>query len=82
MKKFWNHRVIKISDPAGEWFQVHEVFYENDKAVSFTDQAVAPSGETPAELRRELEQFLRALDLPILDRSEVIGSPAVPSGEG
>jgi hypothetical protein len=49
------------------WFMIHEVYYdENNKIVSWTENPVAPAGETIEDLRKELQLFLDALNKPVL----------------
>lgn len=64
----WNYRVIR-SHCAGDYvYQIHEVYYSPDGAPgSWTENPIAPLGETPLELRSELEHMLRALDKPVLE---------------
>lgn len=68
----WNHRVMRRTNEHGEtWYDIHEVYYETDpcgvEKLSWTEDAIAPMGETVDELREELERMLRALDKPVLE---------------
>ena len=72
----WNHRVMKRANEHGEtWYEIHEVFYdhgqgESEPRLSWTEEAIAPVGETLEELKTELERMLRACDAPVLDYGE------------
>jgi hypothetical protein len=59
----WNYRVIRRPDGLG----IHEVYYSEDgRPISWTQDTVEPYGDSPEELRADLEHMLRALDKPIL----------------
>jgi hypothetical protein len=67
----WNYRVVKRCSPDHPdepAYQIHEVYY-NDQGEpdAFTVDAVAPLGETPEELKADLQAMLRALDAPVLE---------------
>lgn len=71
----WNHRVmIHRHDNDETYYAIHEVYYGVDGAdsVSWTDNPVAPYGETIEELRETLERMLKALDKPILEYSKYV----------
>lgn len=64
----WNHRVLRKKDVGGEWYAVHEVYYDKKgKPTGATQDEVGPCGETLEQLKAELEMFARALDKPVLD---------------
>ena len=83
MKKHWNYRVVREtrppfneSDPADGTrvsYSVREVYYEDDKPVAASRTAYNPLAdhESVEEIRRELEKIERALDMPVLDESEI-----------
>lgn len=58
----WDHRVIKSEG----CFQIHEVYYVDDKPTSCTIDAVSPCGETLGDLKAELKRMLLACDVPTL----------------
>ena len=65
----WNYRVFKHTDNNGEWFALHEVFYdspEDERPNSITIEPVALFGETLEELRADFEAQKEALSLPVL----------------
>lgn len=62
--KTWNYRVLRREGN----FAIHEVFYEDGKPTSCTEDPVAPFGEdTLEELRHDMEMMMRALSKPVLD---------------
>lgn len=69
----WNYRVLRHtsmrSDGSAEvYFAVHEVYYdEKNRAVSCTENPSFVYGETPEELRRDLDRMAGAFKLPTLD---------------
>lgn len=71
----WNHRVMrKMDDTIGEpVYQIHEVFYFTEEdgkggvVAGWTENGVAPFGETKKELKKELKRMLDSLDKPVLD---------------
>jgi hypothetical protein len=64
----WNHRVMKRKTEEGEWYDIHEVFYDEQSGkLSWTENAISPGGETIDELQKELQRMLKALDKPVLD---------------
>lgn len=64
----WNYRVVKGESKGEIYYNVREVYYEDD-----TDHIVGMTyggtgiGNTVEELRSDLELMLRALDKPVLD---------------
>jgi len=64
-KMTWNYRVIQRVEPTT--YAIHEVYYDNGIPKLVTENAVAPMGESPEELRRDCQHYILALDKPILD---------------
>ncbi len=67
----WNYRVIRHDEvPEDIWFGIHECYYlgddDNLEDVSWTEDAIAPIGETPEELLETVEHMRRCLDKPVL----------------
>ncbi|RJP76671.1 MAG: hypothetical protein C4522_17600 [Desulfobacteraceae bacterium] len=70
MMSHWNHRVIKRHDKKVHitTFQIHEVYYDDDNKIeSWTASPVEPMGESMAELRKDLQYFVEALEKPVLE---------------
>lgn len=76
----WNHRVILHRHERGDYFEVHEVYY-NDAGVpdSWTQEPVSIVSESLADMREELLMMLQALDTPIL---EIVGDKLQEVGKG
>ncbi len=66
----WNYRVIRHKNDQEEWFNIHEVYYRNDKPVSITENSCAPFGSSKEELRADFELMLKAFDKEVLDYSD------------
>lgn len=69
----WNYRVIRKhhTETDSVTYHVHEVYYRDDGYIEgWTQEAVAPMGETAAELREDIRYFLRAFRSPILEEKE------------
>jgi hypothetical protein len=70
----WNYRVLRYKD--GE-MGIHEVFYDNGKPTSCTENAVGVVGENLTEMRKTLGLMTAALEAPALDREAIIaGTPS------
>lgn len=68
----WNYRVFKHVYKDEEYFQVHEVFYDDQGNIQgWSAEEVAALGSNPTELRSDLGMMLQALDRPILDAKEL-----------
>jgi hypothetical protein len=70
----WNERVIRRrmfgpdGKPDGDAYAIHEVYY-NDEDVpdSITEDPIEPLDDTVDELKKMLERWVRACELPVLD---------------
>jgi hypothetical protein len=67
----WNYRVMKHTDGMGEWYFLHEVYYDKGKVVNCTENPIAPFGETPKELQQNLELMKKAFDKPTLSYEDM-----------
>lgn len=63
----WNHRVMKRVIHGETIYAIHEVFYEDDGKLSWTENEVYPCGETLEELEECLERMRLALAKPVLN---------------
>lgn len=73
----WDYRVIRKKLDNEVYFEIHEVYYDNqlpeftadrDRTIcGLTEEASSPFGETPEELKKDLEMMIGAFDKPILD---------------
>lgn len=66
----WNHRVVKVTEGDELFYGIHEAYYHKGEGepYAWTDEPVAPIGETLDELRIELERMLAALDKPVIEQ--------------
>ena len=64
----WNYRVIARPTPQQEWtFGIHEVYYAEDGAPEmWSEDPIAPFGETLGELRDDIIYQLAAFTKPAL----------------
>lgn len=78
----WNYRVIRKHHTESDsvTYHVHEVYYRDDGNIDvWTQESVAPMGETAAELREDIRYFLRAFRSPILEEQDTDeGSTLIP----
>jgi len=63
---YWNHRVIQHVYPTETYYQIHEVFYENNKPKSWTEDPVRVGGEDIKSIKWTLKMMNRCLKRPIL----------------
>jgi len=67
----WNYRVLKSKDGEDDWYQIHEVYYdENDNVKSWTVNGATVCGNTLVEVRSLLELMLKSLDNEILNQNK------------
>lgn len=68
----WNYRVFREDD--GDYV-IREVFYAEDGSImTCTANPVEPFGSTLEELAEAIEDFKRALELPVLTLSDIPSS--------
>lgn len=65
----WNFRVLETEDGYG----VHEVYYDNDLVVGFTETPCVGPCDTYEELVEELEHISRAFNESVLSIQAIIG---------
>lgn len=74
----WEYRVVKHTCEADgfTWFDIREVYHSggvniignhSDSDLSWTAGSKCPIGDSPGELRADLEMMLKALELPVLE---------------
>lgn len=75
----WNYRVLKTkrcwniggTDYSEDHYQVHEVYYKFDGDIdTWSVSPCAPFGESAAELNDDLNMFIRATVLPVLEEKD------------
>jgi hypothetical protein len=68
----WNYRVFREDD--GDYV-IREVFYAEDGSImTCTADAVEPFGSSFEELAESIEDFKRALDMPVLTLNDIPSS--------
>jgi len=61
----WNYRMLKVAEDA---YSIIEAFYDEEGEIkSWTEAAVAPSGDTKEELILDLKMMLHAQSLPVVE---------------
>lgn len=71
----WNYRVVRHvyeNDCGldGEWYAIHEVYYQDGKPFTSTIDAVSPGGSTLDELKADFANYAKALEAPVIDEKE------------
>ncbi|MEH6557887.1 MAG: hypothetical protein V7459_01540 [Oceanicoccus sp.] len=72
----WNYRVIKKSSTTDQdaTFQIHEVYYHSDGSIDCWNHVpVEPLGISEPGLRNDVQSFLGAFRLPVLEERFVNG---------
>jgi hypothetical protein len=72
----WNYRVIKKACTPGQdvTYQIHEIYYREDGSVDcWNHTPVEPLGISESGLRNDIQSFLGAFRLPILEEQYVNG---------
>lgn len=67
----WTYRVVKhtLGDDRFVYFDIREV-YRNGNALSWTKESKPPVGDSPEELKADLNMMLQALRRPVLEERE------------
>lgn len=68
----WNHRVMAIEDPSGEYYlQIHEVYYNEDgEPISYINDPITIGGEDIKGISWTLDAMQYILNKPILFHGE------------
>lgn len=68
MYDLWDYRVIKRDGV----YTIHEVYYNPDGSIyALTEHPVEPLGESPEELKRDLNRFVKAFKQEILEYDKI-----------
>lgn len=76
MKTSWNYRVIKKICPGNGdiTYQIHEVYYQPDGSIDcWNHTPVEPLGVSESGLRNDIQSFLAAFRLPVLEEHYING---------
>lgn len=70
----WNFRVVRESTGGLQWHSIREVYYDRRGEVDgWTEEPVAPLGESLDELRADLARMAEALNRPTLEETKSVG---------
>ena len=67
---YWNHRVVKIVEPAETVLMIAEVYYNSDTNRPFGYAGAAVIGDTLDEIHETVQRFEKASKQPILSYPE------------
>lgn len=76
MKTTWNYRVIKktCAHTREATYQIHEVYYQPDGSIDcWNHTPVEPLGMSEPGLRNDIQAFLSAFRLPVLEEHYING---------
>lgn len=63
----WNHRVLAHTDKDEIYYQIHEVYYDQDgKPDGYTADAIGIGGETLEEISLTLDRMKECIGKPII----------------
>lgn len=63
----WNHRVLAHESKGEVYYQVHEVYYDdNGKPNGYTANPITISGDDIESIKWQLEHISKCLEKPIL----------------
>ena len=65
MTSYWNYRII--FDSRSNSYSIHEVYYNNDKPHSWSENGICPFGESLIELQEDFKMMKEAFSMPILE---------------
>ena len=72
----WNYRVLKRTSSKEEWYEIYEVYYDDSgQPIACTESPARPFGETLEELEADLQHFAEAMEKPVLDYDQIVGTP-------
>lgn len=63
----WNYRVTRTKEDGEFVFAVREVYYTHDQPHSWSEDPIAPHGESWHELAEDIVKMQRAVALPVFD---------------
>ena len=66
----WNYRVVHRIINDEDIFAIHEAYYDGNEPTSITEESVHPQGKTLDELKRDFENYAKALQHPVLEYAD------------
>lgn len=74
----WNYRVLKKKHADGCFYDIHEVYYDDEgRPMACTEQPVSPRGESIEELLNDIRHYAKALQKPVIDYDDITVSVEV-----
>lgn len=71
---YWNYRIVKKTNEYGEYYAIHEAFYNNDGSLwAVTEDGVDIGGENIEDMREAYEMMVEAFDEPVINYEDVPG---------
>ena len=70
MKKkltYWNYRILRHKHKNGDWFGIHEVFYDDKKHGSCTKDPIDITSEDIKGIKWMLKKMTLAVKKPVID---------------
>lgn len=69
----WNHRIIQKEDDGNIYYEIHEVYYnENGTIWAITEESVKPFGDTVEDLKVGMKLMLTAFEEPVLIEDDIV----------
>jgi hypothetical protein len=62
----WNHRILAHESKEEVYFQIHEVYYTDNKPDGYTANAVSVGGDTLKSINWTLNKMKEAIKKPVL----------------
>lgn len=62
----WNYRVLATEGEEDVYLQIHEVYYKDDKPISYTKNPISIGGEEIQNIKWVLNKIEECLEKPIL----------------
>ena len=62
----WNHRILAHKDGEDWFFQIHEVHYDGDKPIGYTENGVSVGAESIEGIHWVLDRMRECANKPIL----------------
>lgn len=70
----WNYRVLQKEESSHPYYQIIEVYYDGDgKPFGWSQKPHTPIGNTPDDLKGEMELMMQAFGRPVLEEKTIDG---------
>jgi hypothetical protein len=67
----WNHRIIKTKDGEDDWYQIHEVHYdENEEIIAHTERGSIVGGNSLEDIKWTLEKMIESLSKEVINQNK------------